>query len=151
MIEGVKLIPLSIHEDDRGYLIEILRADAPHFKQFGQVYISTCYPGVVKAWHAHRFQTDNFFVVKGAVKVGLFDDRDGSSTAGQSQAVILSERNPQLLIIPPLVWHGQMALGGEMSYLLNIPTHTYNYTAPDELRRAFDDPEINFSWEVKNK
>lgn len=44
MIEGVQVIPLAAHVDDRGYLIEIARrADdpAPHgvIHKFGQIYL----------------------------------------------------------------------------------------------------------------
>ncbi|MHB1415038.1 MAG: polysaccharide biosynthesis C-terminal domain-containing protein, partial [Chloroflexota bacterium] len=84
MIDGVKIVRLNPHADERGYLVEILRADDPHFIRFGQVYVSTCYPGVVKAWHCHTKQTDTFFVVKGNAKIGIFDDREGSPTRGQT-------------------------------------------------------------------
>ena len=39
--------------DERGRLMEMLRCDDPIFKGFGQVYLTTAYPGVVKAWHYH--------------------------------------------------------------------------------------------------
>ena len=54
-IEGVKTKPLRLIPDERGWLMEILRADeADLFTKFGQVYISATYPGVVKAWHYHK-------------------------------------------------------------------------------------------------
>jgi dTDP-4-dehydrorhamnose 3,5-epimerase-like enzyme len=39
MIDGVKVVPLVAHVDDRGYLVEILRATDPHFSKFGRVYL----------------------------------------------------------------------------------------------------------------
>jgi len=39
MIKDVKVVPLTAHVDDRGYLIEILRCTDEHFTQFGQVYV----------------------------------------------------------------------------------------------------------------
>src|SRR5581483_11119771 len=60
LIEGVKIKALKVLPDERGYLMEILRADDPLFSKFGQVYVSATYPGVVKAWHYHRVQVDNF-------------------------------------------------------------------------------------------
>ena len=59
MIEGVKIKKLSVHEDERGRLMEILRADDDIFVQFGQVYITTAKPGFVKGWHFHKKQIDN--------------------------------------------------------------------------------------------
>lgn len=149
MIEGVKKIVLKKHADDRGYLIEILRSDAPHFQKFGQIYLTTCHRHVIKAWHAHRLQTDHFYVIKGTVKVGLYDDRSPSPTCGQYQQEILGEKGEDvLLIIPPLVWHGQMALS-EMSYLINIPTELYQAKAPDEMRRKVE--ELEDIWTIKNR
>ena len=153
MIEEVKVIPLKKHVDDRGFVMEILRCDDPHFVKFGQVYLSTCDPSpdgsVVKAWHKHEVQWDSFCVIKGKAKIGLFDDREGSPTRGESQTVILGEDNLCLLQIPPGVWHGQMALGFEPSYLINIPSEPYNHKQPDEQRAPLD--AFPFEWKVRSR
>ena len=60
MIEGVRIKRLSVHADERGFLMEILRSDDEVFERFGQVYLTTAYPGVVKAWHMHKKQTDYY-------------------------------------------------------------------------------------------
>ena len=60
MIDGVKVKKLKVIPDERGWLMEILRCDDEIYKEFGQVYMTTAYPGVVKAWHFHKKQTDNF-------------------------------------------------------------------------------------------
>ena len=71
-IEGVKTKSLRVVPDDRGWLMEILRADDPElFTRFGQVYLSATYPGAVKAWHYHKQQVDNFACVAGMVKLVL--------------------------------------------------------------------------------
>ena len=49
MIKGVKIKNLRVIPDERGWLMEILRCDEDLYENFGQVYISTAYPGVVKA------------------------------------------------------------------------------------------------------
>ncbi len=146
MIHGVRIKRLERHVDDRGYVMEILRDDDDLFKRVGQVYVSTCYPGVVKAWHCHQKQWDHFCVIKGNAKIGLYDDRPDSPTKGETNAFVIGEQNPVLIQIPPLVWHGQMAVGTEMSILLNMPTEHYDHQAPDELRRDPFDPEIGFEW-----
>lgn len=150
MIEGIKIIKATPHVDERGFLIEILRKDAQHFKQFGQVYLTTCNPGVVKAWHAHQKQTDNLFLIKGSLKIGLYDGRDDSSTYKQTATIIVTEINRQLVQIPPLVWHGFMALGNEPAYVINIPTELFNYDLPDELRVDPFDNDFNYDWKVKS-
>jgi dTDP-4-dehydrorhamnose 3,5-epimerase len=149
MIDGVKKIPLVRHADDRGYVTEILKSNSPHFIKFGQVYVATCRRNVVKAWHCHRKQIDHFYVVKGTAKIGLYDDRLNSPTRGQYNTFILGEEGEDiLLIIPQLVWHGQMGLS-ELSYLINIPTEPYNHDDPDELRKGID--ELDDIWTIRNK
>jgi dTDP-4-dehydrorhamnose 3,5-epimerase len=151
MIEGVRVKQLARHVDDRGYVMEILRDDDELFIKVGQVYVSTCYPGVVKAWHAHERQTDNFCVIKGHAKIGLYDGRKDSPTYRQTATYVLGETNPLLLQVPPMVWHGQMALGNEMSYLLNLPTEHYDREHPDELRVDAFDNDFGYDWAVRSR
>jgi dTDP-4-dehydrorhamnose 3,5-epimerase len=151
MIDGVKIRPLTKRVDDRGYLMEILRDDDPDFVKFGQVYVSTCLPGIVKAWHAHRLQTDHLCIIKGLGKIGLYDGREKSPTYRQTQSIITGELNSMLVIIPPLVWHGYTALGTKPVYIMNLPTHHYNREEPDELRLDPFDPSIEFEWLPKSR
>ena len=106
MIDGVRTKALKVIADERGFLMEILREDDPIFERFGQAYLTVAYPGVVKGWHYHKRQQDYFAVVKGMAKVVLYDDREGSPTRGEVNEFFLGERNPTLLVIPPLVVHG---------------------------------------------
>lgn len=146
MIDGVRIKPLTRHVDDRGWVMEILRDDDEIFIDFGQVYVSAAFPGVVKAWHCHERQTDSFCVLVGNAKIGLFDDREGSPTAGEAQSVVAGELNPVVVQIPPLVWHGYMALEGRTAIVVNVPTEHYVADDPDELRREPFDPQIPFEW-----
>ena len=82
MIDGVMIKKLKGIADERGRLMEILRADDEMFQAFGQVYMTTAYPGVVKGWHYHKKQTDNFCVIAGMAKIGMYDDRKDSPTRG---------------------------------------------------------------------
>lgn len=149
MIEGVVLKPLKRLLDERGYLMEILRSDDALYRQFGQAYVSACFPGMVKAWHCHERQYDHFSCLAGNLKVGLYDDRQDSPTHGQTQTVVMGELKPMLVCIPPLVWHGFMAVGGQTAVVLNLPTELYNYDHPDELRRDPLDPTIPFQWKLE--
>lgn len=146
MIDGVAIKKLIRHVDERGYVMEILRRDEDLFRQFGQAYVSACFPEKIKAWHCHEVQYDHFCCLQGNLKIGLYDDREGSPTCGQTQAIVIGELNPAVVVIPPLVWHGFMAVGGEMALVLNLPTEVYRHEAPDELRRELDDPAIPFVW-----
>ena len=98
-IDGVKVKSLRTIADERGWLMEILRADeADLFTAFGQVYVSATYPGVVKAWHYHRKQIDNFACVAGMVKLVLVDTRVGSPTEGTVNEFFIGVHNPALVL-----------------------------------------------------
>lgn len=150
MIEGVATKKLVRHADERGYVMEMLREDDEVFEHFGQSYVALNYPGVVRAWHYHRHQTDHFVAIKGMVKVALYDAREGSPTHGQVDEFFLGEQNPLLLKIPPGVFHGYKTIGAEPSLLVNFPTHTYNRASPDEYRAPWDSPDIPYDWSLKH-
>ena len=84
MINGVKTKKLKVIPDERGRLMEMLRSDDDLFIKFGQVYVTTTYPGVVKAWHFHKKQADNVTAVSGMIKLVLYDARKGSKTSGET-------------------------------------------------------------------
>jgi len=149
MIEGVKLKDLKVIPDERGRLMEILRADDELFQKFGQVYMTTAYPGVVKAWHYHKLQTDNMTVVKGMMKIALYDAREDSSTLGEVNEFFLGEQNPKLLQIPKLVYHGFKCISQEEAIVVNIPTEVYDYKNPDEYRVDPYENDIPYDWRLK--
>ena len=146
MIEGVEIKKLKLIPDSRGFLMEMLRCDDKLFEKFGQVYLSVCKPGVVKGWHYHKKQIDNFVVVKGNAKVVLYDGRKDSQTKDDLQEVFMGEDNPILLKIPTYVVHGITPVGDEPSYLINCPTLPYDYKSPDEFRISFKSKEIPYDW-----
>jgi dTDP-4-dehydrorhamnose 3,5-epimerase len=134
-IEGVKTKALRLIPDERGWLMEVLRADEPElFTKFGQVYVSATYPGVVKAWHYHHRQIDSFACVCGMIKLVLIDTRPGSTTEGATNEFFLGTQNPTLVQVPNLVYHGWKNIGPEVALVLNVPTEPYRYDDPDEYR-----------------
>lgn len=149
LIKGVLVKPLKYICDGRGRLMEIFRRDDPFFQQFGQVYLTTAYPGVVKAWHYHRIQTDHFAVLSGMARIVLYDYRENSSTKGKVQEYISGDYNPLLIRIPPMVIHGFQALGTTETLLLNCPSEPYNREKPDEYRLPADDARIPYRWQER--
>jgi dTDP-4-dehydrorhamnose 3,5-epimerase len=150
MIQGVVTKKLKVIPDERGRLMEILRADDELFSKFGQVYMTTAYPGVVKGWHYHKKQTDHFSVVKGMIKLVLYDSRKDSPTKGEVNEFILGEHNPLLVKIPPLVFHGFKCVSEQEAICINVPTEVYNYDQPDEFRVDPHDNDIPYKWERKD-
>ncbi|MBI2164997.1 MAG: dTDP-4-dehydrorhamnose 3,5-epimerase family protein [Chloroflexi bacterium] len=145
-IEGVHVKQLRWITDERGKLAEVFRCDDPFFQKFGQVYITTCYPGIVKGWHYHKVQTDNIAVVKGMAKLVLYDPREDSPTKGEVNEFSMGEDNPLLVSIPPLVLHGSKGYGTEPAFMLNCPTEPYRHDDPDEYRVDPFDPQVPYDW-----
>ena len=149
MIEGVAVKQLARHADQRGYLMELLRSDDPIFSKFGQCYVSMNYPGVVRAWHWHEKQDDYFVVVKGMIRVGLYDQREGSATQGEVNNFYLGENNTILVKIPVGVVHGYKTIGTEPSLLINFPSEAYDPNEPDEYRLPWNTDQIPHDWETQ--
>ena len=150
MIDGVKVKKLTVIPDERGKLMEILRSDDDMFCGFGQVYMTTAYPGVVKGWHYHKKQYDNMAVVKGMMKIVLYDGREDSSTYREVNEFFAGEHNPILIHIPPFVYHGFKCISQEEAIVINTPTEKYDYDAPDEFRVDPHDNDIPYIWDRKD-
>lgn len=150
MIDGVVIKKLVVHADERGRVIEILRKDDPVFEQFGQVYMTTAYSGVVKAWHYHKKQHDIVTVVHGMMKIVLYDPRQESPTHKQINEFFIGVHNPILLKIPPLVYHGFKCISEHEAIVVSCPTFPFNAQAPDEYRLPYNTSDIPYTWERRN-
>ena len=149
-IDGVKTKTLRLIPDERGWLLEMLRADdAELFTKFGQVYVSATYPGVVKAWHYHKEQVDNFVCIAGMVKLVLVDTRHDSPTNGAINEFFVGTQNPMLVQVPKLVYHGWKCISTDVSLVVNVPNEPYSYSDPDEFRLAPHDT-LPYDWTRKD-
>jgi dTDP-4-dehydrorhamnose 3,5-epimerase len=147
-IAGVRILPLRKIPDERGVVMHMLRADAPHFEQFGEVYFSGVYPGAVKAWHLHSRMTINYAVPVGAIKLVLFDDRADSPTRGRLMELFVGDANYCLVTVPPGVWNGFKGVGTAMSLVANCASIPHD---PSEITRC--DPFTNhipYDWSLKH-
>ncbi len=150
LIHDVRVQPLRVVPDERGRLMEILRCDDEFFSGFGQVYLSTVFPGVVKAWHYHEKQEDRFTCVRGMVKAALYDDREGSPSRGMVNEFYVGEHSPRLIVIPKGVYHGWKCVSEYEAYVINVPSKPYSRDDPDEFRMDAHDPAIPYDWSRKD-
>ena len=146
MIEGVEVKKLKLLSDQRGRLMEILRNDDKIFSRFGQLYFTTAYPGVTKAWHCHKKQDDHFTCIKGKMRLALYDLRKKSKTYKEINEFFLSLENPLLVKIPRNVYHGFKCISKDEAVVINVPTLPYNPGKPDEYRIDAFDNEIPYNW-----
>jgi dTDP-4-dehydrorhamnose 3,5-epimerase len=150
MIDGVVVKKLKVIPDERGRLMEILRCDEEVFGRFGQVYMTTTYPDVVKAWHLHKKQDDFITCVKGMLKLVLFDDREGSPTRGEVNQFFIGDYNPALVKVPRAVLHGWKCISRDEAIVVNVPTEPYDPEHPDEYRVDAHVNNIPYEWVRKD-
>jgi dTDP-4-dehydrorhamnose 3,5-epimerase len=153
MIDGIEIKELIIRPDDRGMFTEVVKAtdDFIDDHPFAQISHTLTFPGVIKAFHWHNYQTDYWYCVVGNIRVGLVDLRTDSPTEGQTMNICLGEVSRKVLKIPPGVAHGYQVLGNTPAQLIYYTTKPYDPQAPDEERIAWDDPSIGFDWTIKNR
>ena len=143
-IAGVDVLPLKRIADERGAVFHMMRNDDDHFVQFGEIYFSSVYRGVVKAWKNHTRLTANYACPHGLIKVALWDDRVDSPTRGNTMEVVVGPDEYSLVAIPPGIWHGFQGLAEPVSLLANCATEPHD---PSELDRR--DPystEVPYEW-----
>ena len=146
LIKGVKTKALRVIPDERGRLFEMLRRDDALFRKFGQIYCTTVNRGVVKGWHYHKQQYDNFVCVGGMIKLVAYDGRRGSSTRGQVNEFFIGVHNPLLVQIPPGVWHGFKGLTDPEAIVINVSSEPYHHAKPDEYRVDPHQNDIPYDW-----
>jgi dTDP-4-dehydrorhamnose 3,5-epimerase len=147
VIEGVNVIPLKRVPDERGTIYHMLRRSDPHFVQFGEIYFSSVYAGVVKGWHRHHDMTLNYACVWGRIKLVLFDEREHSATRGELMEIFLGPDNHSLVVIPPEVWNGFKGMSDPFAIVANCCTHEH-----DPSRSTRLDPFHNhlpYDWAVR--
>ncbi|MHC4067362.1 MAG: dTDP-4-dehydrorhamnose 3,5-epimerase family protein, partial [Planctomycetota bacterium] len=110
-IHDVQQLFLKVHEDDRGYLYEVIHSSDSFVSQFGQVYVvGDRVQYITRAYHKHAHLHDWFCIVHGSAKFVLVDDREDSPTYRMFDIVVGTGRTPSLVVVPPGVYHGWMSL-----------------------------------------
>jgi len=126
--------------------MHMMRCDSDVFETFGEIYFSTVYSSVIKAWHFHKRATINYAVPVGQVRFVLFDDREESSTKGVIQEIDLGGENYALVTVPPLIWNGFVGTGPDVALVANCTTLPHD---PDETKRKDpDDRAIPYDWSI---
>jgi dTDP-4-dehydrorhamnose 3,5-epimerase len=126
--------------------MHMLRADAPHFTQFGEIYFSMVQRGAVKGWKRHRHMTLNLAVPVGRVRLVVFDDRDGSPTRGETVDLTLGPEDYKLVTVPPGLWTAFQGLADGGSLVANCATLPHDPNEADT--RALNDGPVDISWEL---
>lgn len=145
VIDGVFRVRPEVFGDDRGKFVQTYRREwFPD--EMVQANRSEKQAGVLVGLHYHLHQADYWFVFQGRAQVVLHDLRDGSTTAGATDAFVLDGNDDVGVYIPRGVAHGFAALTDvTMTYLVDR-----YYDPSDELGVAWDDPDIDAPWAVRD-
>ena len=149
MIEGVIIKNLKKIPDERGMIMHFIKSTDEIFKSFGEVYFATAYPGVVKAWHLHKKQEQNYCVIQGMIKLVLYDGRKNSKTKGNLQEIFIGDLNYSLVTIPIGIIMGYKCIGNKTSILANCSTIPHD---PNEMI-SYDpmSDKVPYKWDIKFK
>ena len=145
MIKGVEFKNLESYNDERGYFREIIRSNNDFMREgIGQISHSLVYTGVIKAWHAHKIQTQWNYVSNGLISVSLYDFRKDSCSFGEIMTFLCGDNQNQIVYkFPPGVAHGYKCINGPMN-IIYITSGQYDLN--DEIRIPHDDKKIAFDW-----
>jgi dTDP-4-dehydrorhamnose 3,5-epimerase len=153
LIEGMVVRPYDLWPDDRGYFLEVARMGQGLAAGFPadstQVSSALSYPGTIKAFHYHLYQTDLWVPAMGMFQVTLVDLRPDSSTFGRKNTLYVGALKPWQLLIPPGVGHGYKVIGEQPAILIYVTDRLYD--PKDEGRIAYNDPSIAYDWELQHK
>jgi dTDP-4-dehydrorhamnose 3,5-epimerase len=161
-LDGVKVLRLARHVDDRGFFQEIYRAKADHP---GSEALADFFRGVpvaqmnysivnaenhVKGLHYHLRQQDVWYCPHPSkAKFVLLDVRKASPTFGGTQVIVAGDGQDLLVRIPEGVAHGYRPLTNPCA-LFYMVTRTFDAKDPDEFRIAWDHPAVRDLWDVPN-
>ena len=144
MIDGVIITDLKKIPDERGAIFHMLRKNDKHFIEFGEIYFSIAYPGIIKGWYEHKKQIQNYAVIEGMIKLVLFDNRKKSKSYRELQEIYLGEMNYKLITIPTGIITSYKCIGYKKSILANCSTIPHD---PNEMiNYKIGSKKIPYSW-----
>ncbi len=147
-IDGVVLRSAHTLPDERGEIVELLerRLESDVLgEHISHAYAVTLEPGVIKGWVCHAAQSDRTVMLLGRGRWVPYDGRAQSPPRGVVAQLTITERNRQLLLVPPGVWHAIENVGHGEVVFVNFPTVAYRHDDPDKYRLPLDTPEIPFA------
>jgi len=144
-IEGVIVQPLMQIADNRGSVLHMMTRDSKFLIQFGEVYFSEIHSGKIKAWKRHKKKIQNLTVPINKIRLVIYDNRSSSSTHGKIAEYELGRPDHYCLVhIPPMLWYGFQALGGETALIVNCADQPHDPNDTESL--SSDSNEIPYQW-----
>lgn len=127
-----KIKKLETHEDKRGWLVELLKANELE-EPVKQIHVASIEPGQVRGNHYHSKRIEWFFIIAGKAKLSLQDIKTKEKISFK-----LSPKQPKVITIFPYIAHAVKNIGKETVYLVSAQSDIYNPKTPDA-----------FPWEIR--
>jgi len=151
-IDDVIIVKPECYKDDRGFIMEVYRADQYAEAGLPAHYVQFNHSGSVKdTVRGLHFQWDppmgkNMRVTRGTAFLVAVDIRKNSPTLGKHVGMIFSAEEPRLLWAPAGFARGFAVLSdyAEIQYLT---TGVYNQQAESGI--LWNDPAVGIDWPVK--
>lgn len=151
-IAGLLKLERSTFNDERGFFREVFHMDELE-KVLGfefrpiQMNHSHSLPQVIRALHVENWNK-LVYPVSGEMFAGVVDIRPESSTFGKFETFTFSNNNRFALFISKGLANSICVAGEEaVDYLYLVDKY---YDGLDTRAIAWDDPDINISWPIKN-
>ena len=150
-IKGLLIIERPVFKDKRGFFKEVVRwsdLNAHHinFKPI-QVNHSRSNPGVIRGLHAENWNK-LVYPVSGNMFSAIVDIRTNSPTFSKVMTFSFADDERKMLYIPKGLANSICVLGTEpLEYIYLVDAY---YDGKDTRAVAWDDPDLNIKWPVKN-
>ncbi|MBS1264138.1 MAG: hypothetical protein MAG715_01339 [Methanonatronarchaeales archaeon] len=114
--DGVQVERVELEEDGEGWYLDFFDVgwDTP---VPSRIRTRTLMPGTVDAWHLRSDSSRLACCVKGTTEVALHDPGNGNGTRTTS-SLLMGDRTPRVVIVPPGVLYGFRNIGRRNSILL---------------------------------
>lgn len=152
-IDDLYVIEPKIHEDSRGYFIEIYNQKELNEVGLNMIFIqenlSVSKKGVLRGMHYQKDfpQGKLIRVIHGAIYDVVIDMRENSKTYRQWYGIELNDINNKQLYVPYGFAHGFYVL----SDIAKVNYKVTDYWHPkDEIGIPWNDPTINIKWPIPN-
>jgi dTDP-4-dehydrorhamnose 3,5-epimerase len=139
----ITCVPLTRHEDERGWFAELARASALP-KPIRQANLARSRKGVIRGLHYHeRGQDDLFVCLEGTVRVVVLNRQ-----TDETETVDIGDDNFVAVYVPGHHAHGYEALTDCL--FCYFVTEEYDPAAPDEHGVPWNDPRVVDLWSTRS-
>lgn len=118
---------LEVHKDERGWLVEILKANELE-GPVKQLHITSIKKGAVRGNHYHSKRIEWFFIVAGRATLVLENIKNKNR-----KIFNLSPKNPMVVTIYPFIAHAVKNTSKETAYSVSAQNDIFDPEKPDKI------------------